>query len=137
MSDEKKREIVCYAIKMDEPTQNGRIYSQHVLEKMVYEFNKMSKQRRALVLKDNPPDGRMLLKDVAGMVHETKLRDGQLVCQVELLETPAGKDIADLFFNEDVSIEPVAFGRTNDFGHVIPEDLNLVGFSFVYNGPKR
>jgi len=137
MSDEKKREIVCYAIKRDEPTQNGRIYSQHVLEKMVYEFNKMSQQRRALVLKDNPPDGRMLLTNVAGKVNDTQLRDGRLVCQVELLETEAGKSIEDMFFSEDVSIEPVAFGKVDDFGHVVPEDLKLLGFSFVYNPPKK
>lgn len=134
---EKKKEIVCHLIKVDEPTQNGRIYSKEALESAVEQFNKASKRDTCFVVKDQPSDSRILLTNVAGKIHNTELRDGQLVAQVELLDTPAGQSIQDMFFNDDVSIAPIAFGRVNDFGHVVAEDLRVLGFSFVYNPPKK
>lgn len=133
---EKKKEIVCHLIKADVPTANGRIYSQHVLEKMVYDFNQASKRGTNFVVKDTPPGRSIALTNVAGRVHDTKLRDGQIVCQVELLDTEPGKAIKDMFFNDDVSIEPIAYGTVKD-GKVVAEDLKVLGFSFVYNPPKK
>jgi len=133
---EKKREIVCHLIKADVPTQNGRIYSQHALEKMAYESNKASKRGTNFVVKDCPPDGRVLLANVVGKVHETTVRDGQLVCQVEMLDTPVGKEIKRAMLWETASIEPVAYGTVKD-GRVVEEDLKIVGFSFVYNKPEK
>lgn len=131
-----KKELVCELIKADAPTTNGNIYTQHALDKLAYESNQASKRGTNFVVKDMPSDGRVLLTNVAARVHDTQVRDGQLVCQVELLNTPAGKEIQKMFSGDGVSIAPVAYGSTKD-GHVVEEDLRFVGFSFVYNEPKK
>jgi hypothetical protein len=128
------KEIVCELIRADVPTANGHIYSKEALEKAVEQFNKASKRDTCFVVKDAAPDGRVLLKDIVAKVHDTQLRDGQLVCQVEMLKTPAAKDIEMLL--EHGTITPIAYGSTNN-GRVNADDLRVVGFSFVENRLKK
>lgn len=134
MSEKKTKEIVCELIRADVPTANGHIYSKEALEKAVEQFNKASKRDTCFVVSDAEPDGRVLLNKVAAKVHDTKLRDGQLVCQVEVLDTPAGKDIQKIL--EHGTITPLARGTVKD-GKVIADDLKVYGFSFVYNKPEK
>lgn len=129
-----KKEIVCELIRADVPTENGNIYSNEVLDKAVEQFNKASKRDTCFVVSDAEPDGRVMLSKVAAKVHHIQLRDGQLVCQLEMLDTPAGKDIQNIL--EQCTITPLAYGSITD-GKVSADDLNVYGFSFVYNNPKK
>jgi hypothetical protein len=133
MSKETK-EVVCELIRADVPTANGHIYSKEALERAVEQFNHASKRGTCFVVKDAESDGRVLLNKVVARVHETQLRDGQLVCQVETLQTPVAKDIELLL--QHGTITPIAYGSTNN-GKVDPNDLRVVGFTYVYNGPKK
>jgi hypothetical protein len=105
MSKETK-EVVCELIRADVPTANGHIYSKEALERAVEQFNHASKRGTCFVVKDAESDGRVLLNKVVARVHETQLRDGQLVCQVETLQTPVAKDIELLL--QHGTITPIA-----------------------------
>lgn len=133
MSDKETKEIVCELIRADVPTANGNIYPKEVLERAVEQFNSASKRNTCFVVSDAEPDGRVLLSKVAAKVHSTKLRDGQLVCQVEMLDTPAGKDIQKIL--EQGTITPLGMGTVKD--GKVGDDLKVYGFSFVYNPTKK
>jgi len=123
------KKVVCRLITADAPTQSGLIYSRAALERVVAQSNKQSKEHRCLLVSEQYA-GRPMLKDVVGKVHEATIEDGKMVCQVELLETPRAKELAELLKME-FSVSPCMYGNIKD-RFVDPNTLMLDGWSLVF-----
>jgi hypothetical protein len=124
------KKVVCEAITAGVPTVTGLIYSREALDRVVYQSNKQSRENRCLVVCKEYA-GRPLLKDVVGLVRETTIEDGKMVCQVEILETPRAKELGALL-EMGYSISPCMYGNIKG-RDIDPKTLTLDGWSLVFD----
>lgn len=117
---------------------NGRIYPKEILEKEVERYiEEFVKQNRALGELDHPEDAIVNLKNVSHNVVELHWEGDNLVGTVEILPTPNGNILRELFNSGiNVGISSRAIGslrKVDENTDVVNDDLKLVAFDFVSN----
>lgn len=119
------------------PTDNGRIYSE---ELMTREFSRLVegiKQRRVLGELDHPSDGKTSLKRVSHVITSLIIKDGIIIGEAEILNTPEGKTLKALIeANVQVGVSSRGYGSTKPSvgkteGEMVQDDYVLKTYDFV------
>ena len=116
--------------------QNGRVYPRAILEREAANYTKLIKERRALGELDHPDSSIVNLANVSHNIIEMHWEGNDLVGTVEILKTPAGNILRELFESKiKVGISSRGMGSTNEVNGVqeVQEDFELVAFDFVSN----
>jgi hypothetical protein len=123
--------------------QNGRVYPKDVLvrESKKYEEN-FIKERRALGELDHPESAVVNLQNVSHNVLETHWEGDDLVGSVEVLPTPNGNILKELFrANIRLGISSRGLGTIkkgmNEEADFVQDDFELIAFDFVSNPSTR
>lgn len=118
--------------------QNGRVYPDGVLEREVEKYaNTLIRERRALGELDHPDTHVVNLKNVSHNVVELRWDGDDLVGKAEILTTPSGNILRELFKNKiKVGISSRALGslkKISESTAMVGNDLELICFDFVSN----
>lgn len=123
--------------------QNGRVYPKEVLirESKKYEEN-FIKERRALGELDHPESSVVNLQNVSHNVVEMHWEGDDLVGTIEVLPTPNGNILKELFrANIRLGISSRGMGTVNksvtENADVVQDDFELIAFDFVSNPSTR
>jgi hypothetical protein len=123
--------------------QNGRLYPKDVLvrESKKYEEN-FIKERRALGELDHPESSVVNLQNVSHNVVEMHWEGEDLIGTVEVLPTPNGNILKELFkANIRLGISSRGLGTVNksinEDADVVQDDFELIAFDFVSNPSTR
>ena len=117
--------------------QNGRIYPREILLREIKKYNEGPiKERRALGELDHPESSVINLQNVSHNVKEVKIDGNDVHGVVEILSTPAGNILKELFRNGiTVGISSRGMGSVKDNmseGTVeVQDDFELLCFDFV------
>ena len=119
--------------------QNGRVYPREILERESQKYGQeFVKQKRALGELDHPDSSVVNLQNVSHNVTEMHWEGNNLVGTVEVLSTPAGNILKELFkagiklgisSRGMGSVEPMQEGD----GQKVGQDFELIAFDFVSN----
>ena len=121
----------------DAPNQNNRIYPMPILEREAKKYDVLIKERRALGELDHPESTVINLKNVSHNITEMHFEGNDLVGTVEVLSTPSGNILKELFKNNIRlgissrwlgSVKPMRIDQV-----MVQEDFELIGFDFVSN----
>lgn len=123
--------------------QNGRVYPKDVLirEAKKYEEN-FIKERRALGELDHPESAVVNLQNVSHNVVEMHWDGEDLIGTVEVLPTPNGNILKELFrANIRLGISSRGMGTVNkslkEEADIVSDDFELIAFDFVSNPSTR
>jgi hypothetical protein len=123
--------------------QNGRVYPKDVLvrESKKYEEN-FIKERRALGELDHPESAVVNLQNVSHNVLEMHWENDDLMGSVEVLPTPNGNILKELFrANIRLGISSRGLGTIkkgmNEDADFVQDDFELIAFDFVSNPSTR
>lgn len=120
----------------DSGNQNGRIYPHAILEREADKYQGMIQERRALGELDHPDSSIVNLSNVSHNIVEMHWKGKDLIGTIEVLTTPAGNILKELFRNGiKVGISSRALGTTqeNNGYQEVQEDLELIAFDMVSN----
>ena len=145
-----KRQVVEQSIKRNKPlivsgvlqraeakNQNGRVYPTEVLKREVQNYiDGPIKERRATGELDHPESSVINLQNVSHNITEIWWDGDDVMGKVEILDTPAGKILKELFRNEiTVGISSRGMGSVQENmaeGTVeVQDDFELICFDFV------
>ena len=124
----------------DAKNQNGRIYPRGILMREAKKYMGIVKERRALGELDHPDSSIVNLKNVSHNVVDMWWEGGDLVGKVEVLSTPSGNILKELFRGGIKlgissrglgSVKPV--NEDGDSTVEVQDDFELVAFDFVSN----
>lgn len=120
------------------PNQNGRIYPRPILEREVDKYMKNEvAQRRALGELDHPESSVVNLRNVSHNVLTCNWKGNELWGDVEVLNTPAGNILKELFkANITLGISSRGMGSVTQLDESTVEvdnDFQLVAWDFVSN----
>jgi hypothetical protein len=125
--------------------QNGRVYPKEILirESKKYEEN-FIKERRALGELDHPESSVVNLQNVSHNVMEMHWENDDLIGTIEVLPTPNGNILKELFkANIRLGISSRGLGTVNKAmsegaeADVVQDDFELIAFDFVSNPSTR
>lgn len=123
--------------------QNGRVYPKDTLfrESKKYEEN-FIKERRALGELDHPESSVVNLQNVSHNVIEMHWESDDLIGTVEVLPTPNGNILRELFkANIRLGISSRGLGTVNksmnEEADIVQDDFELIAFDFVSNPSTR
>ena len=116
--------------------QNGRIYPREILEREIENYiNGPVKERRALGELDHPESSVINLQNVSHNVTKVKMVGDDVYGEVEILSTPAGNILKELFRNGiTVGISSRGMGSVQENGNgtvEVQDDFELLCFDFV------
>lgn len=120
----------------DAENQNGRVYPVEILKREVLNYQKLIKERRALGELDHPDSTVINLKNVSHNIRELYWEDTNLMGVVEILPTPSGNILKELFRAEILlGISSRGMGSTQNIkgNTVVGEDFQLLCWDFVSN----
>ena len=122
----------------DSPTENKRMYGQHLFEREITKLQESVEGRRQYGELDHPSDGKIALQRTSHLITELKLApDGRVLGALEVLDTSQGLNLqAILKQGGRVGISSRGFGSvsTDPSGNqVVQDDYNLVTFDVVAN----
>ena len=120
----------------DAQNQNGRVYPKSILEREAVKYQSLIKERRALGELDHPDSSVVNLSNVSHNVVEMHWDGNGLMGTVEILATPAGNILKELFKNGiKLGISSRGLGSTQETqnGLEVQEDFDLIAFDFVSN----
>ena len=121
----------------DAKNQNGRRYPKHILTREAQKYNELIKQRRALGELDHPDSGVINLNNVSHNITDMHWDGNDLVGTVEILTTPAGNILRELFkAGITLGISSRGMGSVRELGEgavEVQEDFDLICFDFVSN----
>ena len=119
--------------------QNGRVYPMEILQRELNNYNDgFIKQKRALGELDHPDSSVVNLQNVSHNITEMHFEGENLLGTVEILTTPSGNILRELFKNGIKlgissrgmgSVEPMQEGD----GQQVGNDFELIAFDFVSN----
>lgn len=121
----------------DVPTQNGRVYPEKYMQREIDRLQEDLSNRRILGELDHPSDGRTSLKRVSHVITGLKIKNGVVIGEAEILNTPEGKTLKALIeANVQVAVSSRAHGSTaprrdQDGIEDVQEDLVLKTYDFV------
>ena len=119
--------------------QNGRVYPREVLMKETTKYlEEQVSERRALGELDHPDSSVVNLNNVSHNVLEMHWKDNDLVGTVEVLGTPAGNILKELFKSGiKLGISSRGLGSVETIGESgaqeVQPDFELIAFDFVSN----
>jgi hypothetical protein len=116
--------------------QNGRVYPKDILSREVQQYQQLIDERRALGELDHPDSSVVNLQNVSHNVVEIGWEGDDVVGKVEILPTPSGNILRELFKNGiRLGISSRGMGSVKDGsdGLEVQEDFNLIAFDFVSN----
>ena len=121
--------------------QNGRVYPRETLMREAEQYSKVQiKERRALGELDHPDSSVVNLNNVSHNVLEMHWKGNDLVGTVEVLGTPAGNILKELFKSGiKLGISSRGLGsvkemnENEDGGIEVQPDFELIAFDFVSN----
>ena len=117
---------------------NGRVYPRSVLEREVKRYAKVVEDRRALGELDHPDSSISNLANVSHNITSMKWNGDDLVGTVEVLNTPSGNILKELFKGGIKlgissrgmgSVEPMNENGASE----VQDDFELIAFDFVSN----
>ena len=116
--------------------QNGRIYPKEILEREIQKYIAGPvKERRALGELDHPESSVINLQNVSHNVIRVKMFCDDVYGEVEVLSTPAGNILKELFRNGiTVGISSRGMGSVQESGNgtvEVQDDFELLCFDFV------
>ena len=116
--------------------QNGRIYPKEILEREIQKYIEGPvKERRALGELDHPESSVINLQNVSHNVIRVKMVGDDVYGEVEILSTPAGNILMELFRNGiTVGISSRGMGSVQESGNgtvEVQDDFELLCFDFV------
>lgn len=118
--------------------QNGRVYPRPILEREVEKYLTESvKQRRALGELDHPDSSIINLNNVSHNIIDMEWRGNDLVGKVEVLTTPSGNILRELFrAGIKLGISSRGMGSVKQLDErtvEVQDDFELIAFDFVSN----
>lgn len=121
----------------DAKNQNGRRYPKHILTREERKYQELIKQRRALGELDHPDSTVINLNNVSHNIIEMHWDGNDLVGTVEVLSTPAGNILKELFKSGiTVGISSRGMGSVRELEEgmlEVQDDFELLCFDFVSN----
>lgn len=123
-----------------EENQNGRVYSRPLLEREAGKYNELINDRRALGELDHPESSVVNLQNVSHNVTKMWWEGDSLMGNVEVLSTPSGNILKELFksgITLGISSRGMGTTRENEGKTVVNDDYELVAFDFVSNPSTR
>ena len=116
--------------------QNGRVYPKEILEREIQKYIVGPvKERRALGELDHPESSVINLQNVSHNVIRVKMVGDDVYGEVEVLSTPAGNILKELFRNGiTVGISSRGMGSVQESGNgtvEVQDDFELLCFDFV------
>ena len=127
----------------DAKNQNGRVYPREILTREAKNYNSnFIQQKRAMGELDHPDSSVVNLQNVSHNVTEMHFEGLNLLGTVEILTTPAGKILRELFKNGIKlgissrgmgSVEVVDEGDGKQPSMKVGDDFELIAFDFVSN----
>lgn len=126
--------------KASEQNQNGRVYSRKLLERETGKYNELIEDRRALGELDHPESSVVNLQNVSHNVTKMWWEDNDLLGEVEVLGTPAGNILKELFrsgITLGISSRGMGTTREHEGKTLVNDDFELVAFDFVSNPSTR
>lgn len=118
--------------------QNGRVYPRPILEREIKKYSSSNiAQRRALGELDHPDSSVVNLSNVSHNVLEVHWNNDDVVGTVEILNTPAGKILKELFeAGITLGISSRGMGSVKNLGEntvEVQDDFELIAWDFVSN----
>ena len=126
--------------KAQEQNQNGRVYTRKLLEREATKYEELISERRALGELDHPDSSVVNLQNVSHNVTKMWWDGDSLKGQIEVLGTPAGNILKELFKSEitlGISSRGMGTTREADGKTLVNDDFELVAFDFVSNPSTR
>jgi len=122
----------------DAQNQNGRVYPKPILMREAKKYSDINiKERRALGELDHPDSSVVNLNNVSHNVTEMHWEGNDLVGTVEVLSTPSGNILRELFRSGiKLGISSRGLGSVKSLGEnqvEVQEDFELIAFDFVSN----
>ena len=120
------------------PNQNNRVYPKQILMREAQKYQQLIKERRAMGELDHPESSVVNLQNVSHNITEMHWEGKNLVGTVEVLGTPSGNILTELFkagiklgisSRGMGSVEPLKEGD----GQQVGDDFELIAFDFVSN----
>ena len=116
--------------------QNGRVYPKEILEREIQKYIEGPvRERRALGELDHPESSVINLQNVSHNVIKVKMVGDDVYGEVEILSTPAGNILKELFRNGiTVGISSRGMGSVQESGNgtvEVQDDFELLCFDFV------
>ena len=118
--------------------QNGRIYPKPILEREIKKYSSTNiAQRRALGELDHPDSSVVNLSNVSHNIMEVHWSGDDVIGTVEVLNTPAGKILKELFeAGITLGISSRGMGSVKNLGEntvEVQDDFELIAWDFVSN----
>jgi hypothetical protein len=129
-----------YAV-TNEPTQNKRLYREHLWKREFGRLSESIKRRRVYGELDHPQDGRTKLQRASHIITKLEVRGTDVYGEAEVIDTPNGrilKAIAEA--SGEVGISSRGFGSVksrSDGVQEVQEDFKLDTFDFVADPATR
>ena len=126
--------------KATEQNQNGRVYTRALLEREAGKYQEMINDRRALGELDHPESSVVNLQNVSHNVTKMWWEGDSLHGDVEVLGTPAGNILKELFksgITLGISSRGMGTTRESEGKTLVNDDFELVAFDFVSNPSTR
>ena len=126
--------------KATEQNQNGRVYTRALLEREAGKYNELINDRRALGELDHPESSVVNLQNVSHNVKKMWREGDSLLGDVEVLGTPAGNILKELFksgITLGISSRGMGTTRESEGKTMVNDDFELVAFDFVSNPSTR
>lgn len=119
-------------------TQNGRIYPESLMQREFDRLTEAISNRGVLGETDHPTDGKTSLKRVSHVITGLKIKDGIVIGECEILNTPEGKILRSLIESKvQLGVSSRGFGSTRTstdpkvVGEVVQDDFVLKTWDFV------
>lgn len=117
--------------------QNGRVYPKEILVREAKKYtSEFIKERRAMGELDHPDSSVVNLQNVSHNVLEMHWQNNDLVGTVEVLSTPAGNILRELFksgIKLGISSRGLGSIKQESAGDEVQQDFELIAFDFVSN----
>tara|TARA_B100000902_G_scaffold86931_1_gene91110 strand:- start:4471 stop:5067 length:597 start_codon:yes stop_codon:yes gene_type:complete len=117
--------------------QNGRVYPKEILMREAKKYtNEFISDRRAMGELDHPDSSVVNLQNVSHNVLEMHWRGNDLMGTVEVLSTPAGNILKELFksgIKLGISSRGLGSIKQESSGDEVQNDFELIAFDFVSN----
>ena len=126
--------------KASEQNQNGRVYERSLLEREAGKYQEMINDRRALGELDHPESSVVNLQNVSHNVTKMWWEGDNLLGDVEVLGTPSGNILKELFksgITLGISSRGMGTTREHQGKTMVNDDFELVAFDFVSNPSTR
>jgi hypothetical protein len=126
--------------KAKEQNQNGRVYGRNLLEREATKYQELIDDKRALGELDHPESSVVNLQNVSHNVTKMWWDGDSLLGKVEVLSTPAGNILKELFksgITLGISSRGMGTTRESEGKTLVNDDFELVAFDFVSNPSTR